>query len=104
MPVSGGVSRVLSGRDITTGGWFSSELVWPLAKSEVADLTPLAGLTNLESITIQGGAIQDLTPLAGLKKLTFLNLSGNQIRNLTPLAGLTSLQHLELAHNASWIW
>jgi internalin A len=70
-----------------------------IAKSEIAGLAPLAGLTSLESITIQGGTIQDLTPLAGLKKLTSLSLPNHRIEDLRPLAGLTALESIHLGGN-----
>jgi internalin A len=65
----------------------------------VGDLTPLANLTNLETVTVKGGKIQDLKPLAGLTNLEYLDLSDNQISDLTPLAGLKKLKTLHLSNN-----
>lgn len=55
----------------------------------VTDLTPLAGLVDLESLTLRGCAgITDLSPLAGLHKLTDLELSDIAADlDLAPLAG-----------------
>lgn len=59
--------------------------------SVISDLTPLAGLTNLERLNLRGNRIADLTPLAGLTNLRELHLGDNQIRDISPLAGLTNL-------------
>ena len=75
--------------------------------NQISDLTPLAGLTNLESLNLSSQRetqdnvrgtplLTDITPLAGLTNLKFLDLSDNQISDLTPLAGLTNLETLQL--------
>ena len=43
--------------------------------------------------------IQDLSPLAGLTELQALFLARNQISNITPLTGLTELECLDLGEN-----
>ncbi len=67
----------------------------------VGDVTPLAGLTNLKKLELQGwrNPITDLTPLAGLTNLERLGLAVNKITDLTPLAGLTNLTKLHLEDN-----
>ena len=49
------------------------------------DLTPLAGLNNLQTLVLWGNQITDLTLLAHLNNLTELYLGGNQIEDLSPL-------------------
>ncbi|MFO0546808.1 MAG: hypothetical protein U0271_00405 [Polyangiaceae bacterium] len=76
---------------------------------KVTDLSPLAGLSELEILDV--GQIQhdatdwkeltpisakDLSPLAGLRKLRVLSLYGVQVSDLKPLAGLKSLEKLIL--------
>ena len=68
-------------------------------RSEVSDLTPLAGLKNLESLAIVRSQISDLTPLAGLENLRVLKLRKNRITDISPLSGLVNLQRLELQNN-----
>ena len=68
-------------------------------RSEVSDLTPLAGLENLESLAIVSSEVSDLTPLAGLENLRELKLNKNRIRDITPLAGLVNLELLILTRN-----
>jgi len=63
------------------------------------DLTPLSGLVNLEALTLRNNKITDLTPLAGMSNLRYLDLEGNQITDVSPLAGLTGLERLFLIDN-----
>ena len=75
---------------------------WPqitklnFADRELADLTPLAHLTALESLSLCGTKVSDLTPLTHLTALESLDLMGTQVSDLTPLAHLTALQSLDL--------
>ena len=71
-----------------------------LARNAVLDLSPLAGLTRLSRLEISGNEISDLSPLAGLKRLSVLDLSRNVVSDLSPLAGHTHLWRLNLAGNA----
>jgi hypothetical protein len=66
----------------------------------IADVTPLAGLTNLTTLILNQNCIADLSPLAGLVNLTELDVHHNQFRDITPLAGLTKLRRLALRENA----
>ena len=52
-----------------------------------------------EAIRYSEGAIKDLTPLAGLKNLELLRLSHNEISDVAPLKDLTKLKHLYISHN-----
>ena len=70
-----------------------------IERSNISDLTPLAGLQNIRVLKFYDGNISDLTPLAGLVKLTDLNLSQNNISDLTPLTGLVDLRYLSLGEN-----
>lgn len=63
------------------------------------DLTPLSGLVNLVALTLRNNKITDLTPLAGMSNLRYLDLEGNQITDVSPLAGLTGLERLYLIDN-----
>ena len=106
-------------RDLT-GLQFATNLSFiRIEKSEVSDLSPIAGLTQLKIIDIDFTdppsiihdakqlsrlvnltflalhGVEDLTPLAGLPKLEELFVSHSNIRDLSPLAGLV---HLELIH------
>ena len=69
-----------------------------LYDTQVSDLSPLAGLSGLTSLYLGGTQVSDLSPLAGLSGLTTLNLIGTQVRDLSPLAGLSGLTTLDLGH------
>ena len=49
-----------------------------LNDTQVSDLSPLAGLSNLEGLWFSGTAVSDLTPLAGMENLLDLDLIENQ--------------------------
>ena len=66
---------------------------------QALDLTPLAGLKNLQSLTLRNNKITDISPLAGLTSLTYLDLEGNEVTDVAPLAGLTNMRRLLLSDN-----
>jgi internalin A len=66
----------------------------------IADVTPLAGLTNLTTLILNQNSIADLSPLAGLVNLTELDVHHNQFRDIAPLAGMMKLRRLALRENA----
>jgi len=55
---------------------------------DIADVTPLAGLTKLEKLDLQHNRITDVTPLANLTNLKELLLSYNRVRDFSPLKGI----------------
>lgn len=72
------------------------------------DLTPFAGLTELERLGFYqngnsvGMAVSDLSPLAGLTKMKRLDLNiSYDVTDLSPLAGMTQLEHMQLFSNNS---
>jgi Leucine-rich repeat (LRR) protein len=65
----------------------------------ISDISPLAGMTKLETLDLSGNAISNISPLAGMTKLETLGLSNNQISDIRPLAGLTQLESLKLRSN-----
>ena len=66
----------------------------PLANSGSFDLSPLAGLSGLQTLILSDTLVADLAPLAGLFALQNLILAIAPVANLTPLAGLTALSAL----------
>ncbi|MBT5987024.1 MAG: hypothetical protein HOG70_00510, partial [Elusimicrobiaceae bacterium] len=76
-----------------------NEVELNLYDNQIKDLTPLAGLINLEKLILNYNQIEDLTPLAGLTNLEKLFSSNNQIKDLTPLDGLINLEKLILNYN-----
>jgi hypothetical protein len=66
-------------------------------RSQIYDLSPLAGFSGMQRLVLSGAQIADVSPLAGLSSLKFLDLADTQVRDLSPLAGLSSLMVLCLA-------
>jgi hypothetical protein len=85
----------------TTDKFFGELLreIW-LTKTNVTDLSPLAGLKNLEFLHLEKLKVDDLSPLAELKSLKFINLSNTLVSDLAPLAGLKNLEVLRLSDTA----
>ena len=67
-----------------------------LAQTQVADISPLAGLKNLKLLYLFGTQVTDISALAGLENLQSLCLSYTRVTNLSPLAGLKNLRWLTL--------
>ncbi len=74
--------------------------------AEVKSLAPLAGLTELRSLNLQtrngNGSyypLTDISALSGMTKLTTLFLALGDVKDLSPVSGLTSLTDLNLYGN-----
>jgi internalin A len=57
----------------------------------VSDVTPLAGLTALRSLSLNGTDVSDVTPLAGLTALQRLYLNGTGVSDVSVLRHLKDL-------------
>ena len=68
--------------------------------NSISDLSPLSGLTKLESLNLEANSIADVSALSGLTSLTYLNLYKNSISDISALSGLTSLTWLNLFNNS----
>ena len=61
----------------------------------LSDLSPLAGLINLRSLHGDFTRnVSDLSPLAGLINLEWLHFDDTSVSDISPLAGLINLKHL----------
>lgn len=67
-----------------------------LFRTNVSDLSPLAGLSGLRGLVLYNSPVSDLTPLQGLRGLRTLALYGTPVSDLTPLQGLSGLQDIYL--------
>lgn len=70
-----------------------------LIESEISDLTPLAGLTQLRALRFGTNGVADISPLRDLQNLRELEFSANQVTDLSPLRGLVNLQILGFDNN-----
>jgi internalin A len=67
-----------------------------LAAGTLEDVTPLKGLTLLESLRLASTAVKDLSPLIGLGKMDRLDLSHTPVEDISPLASMVNLTELQL--------
>ena len=67
----------------------------------ISDLTPISGLTQLESLSIGGigNHVSDLSPIANLTNIKHLDLGGNPISDLSPIANFTQLETIGFDDN-----
>ncbi len=66
-----------------------------LDRNQVADLSPLSGLTNLHELLIISNPVSDISPLRGLKNLKRLWMDRTFVSDLSPLRGLINLVELD---------
>ena len=85
--------------DLTPLAGLEKLQVLKLFENRISDISPLSGLINMEFLQLQNNQISDLTPLANLHNLRVLELHDNQISDISPLSELVGLQALNLAHN-----
>ncbi|MDO5737531.1 MAG: hypothetical protein Q4P15_13770 [Propionibacteriaceae bacterium] len=72
-------------------------LSFTYASNRVDDLSPLAGLTDLEEVHVSSASgITDITPLLGLTAITRLSLPALGVPDVSPLASLPNLRSLTL--------
>ncbi len=69
-----------------------------LNNTQVSDVAALAGLTNLQRLDLNNTQVSDVAALAGLTNLQSLALGDTQVSDVAALAGLLSLQSLSLGH------
>ncbi len=67
-----------------------------LGRGELNDLSPIAGLTKIQSLRASMNRVRDLSPLAGMTNMDRLDLGLTQVADLKPLSGMTKLTELQL--------
>ncbi|EAE6617478.1 LPXTG cell wall anchor domain-containing protein, partial [Listeria monocytogenes] len=63
------------------------------------DVTPIANLTDLYSLSLNYNQIEDISPLASLTSLHYFTAYVNQITDITPVANMTRLNSLKIGNN-----
>ena len=63
-----------------------------LEANKITDLTPLANLTQLQTLRLRHNYIVDISPLANLTKLKELDLVDNLILDISALQGLSLIK------------
>ncbi len=77
-----------------------TELTITGTKISAEDLSIIAKLPNLQSLTLRKCQLANITPLAAATGLLKLDLGENTIRDITPLASLAALEELDMSQNA----
>ena len=77
---------------LNLGSWGSK------GNNQVSDLSPIAGLINLQKLFLMHNPVSDLSPLAGLINLHELLIIHNPISDIFPLRGLKNLKKLWMEH------
>ncbi len=67
-----------------------------LNRTQVADLSPLAGMVEMQTLYLNDTQVTDLSPLAELAAMQTLSLNNTNVADLSPLTGLTSLKTLRI--------
>jgi LmbE family N-acetylglucosaminyl deacetylase len=70
-----------------------------LDNNQIADLTPLQGLSQLTELYLKSNLIDNVAPLAGLQQLEALHLDNNRLTDLNPVSSLVNLQVLSFNNN-----
>lgn len=70
-----------------------------IADASIKQLEPVAKLTGLRTLWLDGNALGSLQPLSGLKSLRTLNLSRCKLSSITELNDLPALTNLDLTGN-----
>jgi hypothetical protein len=65
-------------------------------RNTVLDISPLASLVNLNTLSLNMSRVADLTPIRGLRKLQVLNIGSSLVRDLTPIAKLKAIKNLDV--------
>jgi len=66
---------------------------------QVSDLSPLVGLTKLNSLDLSYNNVADITPLSTLPSLKTLTLYGNHITDITALNSMAALESADIRWN-----
>ena len=90
----------LSTTDISILASLPSLETLTLSECSLSNISPLSGAHKLAILDLSGNAIQDLTPLSYLEELTILNLSNNALTNLSALSALENLTVLDVSYNS----
>jgi Leucine-rich repeat (LRR) protein len=64
-------------------------------KRSLKDLTPIAGLTSLETLDIQNTRVTNISPISKLRKLETLIINRTKISDLSYISNLNSLNSIE---------
>ena len=76
-----------------------------ISRNQIADISPLADLTQIEHLALNDNQINDISVMVYLINLNYLQLYSNQIKDITPLltchndGGLQSGSYVNITNN-----
>lgn len=85
-------------RDISPLSGLSSLQTLILSQNPIEDLAPISNLKELVHLELDNTLIEDLDPLVPLRKLQVLNCNGSQVRSLKSLEYLDALSQLDISN------
>ena len=71
-----------------------------LRDNQISDISPIAGLINLQRLYLDDNLISDISPIAGLVELHRISLNRNPVSDMSPLRSLKNLNHLSMNHTS----
>ena len=77
----------------------ASVMLIDLGDNQITDLTPLAGLKKLQSVTLSKNKIKDVQPLAELTAIQLLDIADNEVESLDAVKKMSNLRSLWLPNN-----
>lgn len=69
---------------------------------ELADISALSGLKQLDKVEFKHNLIEDISALSGMEKLTSVGINDNPVRDISPLARCANLSFLDLCDVRSY--
>lgn len=78
----------------------STLLVLDVSQNQVADLSPLAGLSKLTMLDVSDNPATDLSPVTGFETLGVLYANSLSLSSVSGISDLTGLKSLQLKNNA----
>ena len=98
--LGGGECDVNNVTDLSPLSGLSALTVLDLSSnSDLSNVAPLAGLTNLQSLSLADDNIDDISSLGGLSNVQILNVSNNRIKEIGALNTMVSLTDADLYNN-----
>ncbi|WP_418750782.1 leucine-rich repeat domain-containing protein [Frisingicoccus sp.] len=67
-----------------------------IGNTAISDISALSNLTNLKELVVGITSVSDISVIPNLKNLTYLDLGRTPVSDISALAGMTNLTHLEL--------
>lgn len=69
-----------------------------LRGTQVADITPLAGMVEMQTLLLDSTQVADITPLVRMVGMQRLDLQYTQVADVTPLEGMVAMKELRLQY------